>query len=100
MLQNEDEGPSDAHVDEFNLDDGGTLMVELTDDPEDDGVPGVEAETANVNGTIFALYNPGFYDDETRYEDVVETEAGGLSVGDTFTVDDNSALLDHRGADR
>ena len=91
MLQNEEEGPSDAHVDTFNLDDGGTLMVELT--PEDDDVPGVEADTANVNGRIFALYNPGFYDDETRYEDVVETEEGGLLVGDTFNVDDNSALL-------
>jgi subtilase-type serine protease len=27
------------------------------------------------------------------YEDVVETEPGGLLVGDTFNVDDNSALL-------
>jgi hypothetical protein len=56
MLQNEAEGPSDAHVDEFDLEDGGTLMVELT--PEDDLVPGVEANTAVVNGRIFALYNP------------------------------------------
>ena len=57
-------------------------------------MPGVEAETANVNGRIFALYNPGFYDDETHYQDVVETAPGGLMVGDTFTVEDNSALLD------
>ena len=57
-------------------------------------MPGVEAETANVNGRIFALYNPGFYDDETHYQDVVETAPGGLVVGDTFTVEDNSALLE------
>ncbi len=49
-------------------------MVELTDDPEEDGVPGIHANTANLNGTIFALYNPGFYEDETFYEDVIETE--------------------------
>jgi outer membrane autotransporter protein len=92
MLQNEAEGPSDAHVDEFDLEDGGTLMVELT--PEDDLVPGVEANTAVVNGRIFALYNPGFYDDETIYQDVVEAGAGGLTVDpNTFTVEDNSALL-------
>src|SRR5262249_29702496 len=30
LLQNEAEGPSEAHVDEFDLDEGGTLMVELT----------------------------------------------------------------------
>ena len=53
--------PRTSMFDEFNLDEGGTLMVELT--PEDDDVPGVEADTSNLNGRIFALYNPGFYDD-------------------------------------
>jgi hypothetical protein len=91
LLQNEEEGPAEGDVDVFNLDAGGTLMVELTDDPATDGVPGIHANTANLEGTIFALYNPGFYEDETFYEDVIETNVALNDLG--FDVQDNSALL-------
>ena len=70
MLKNEEKAVV-WHVDTFNLDPGGTLMVELTTDPTQ--VPGVEATNANVNGTILALYNRGFYDHELVYEDVADS---------------------------
>jgi hypothetical protein len=78
------------HVDTFNLYPGGTLMVELTTNPTQ--VPGVEAANANVNGTILALYNRGFYDHELVYEDVADSP--NLAVDETtFDVDNNSAVL-------
>lgn len=65
-------------------------MVELTTDPTQ--VPGVEATNANVNGTILALYNRGFYDHELVYEDVADSP--NLAVDETtFDVDNNSAVL-------
>ena len=96
LIQNANQGASAAFVNEFNLNETGTLVLELT--PEDTDAdpsktPTVQANTVNLNGgTIFAMYTPGLYEDELRYEDVVRDEQGDPLVGE-FEVDDNSALL-------
>ena len=63
LLQNEEEGPSEVHVREFNLDEGGTLMVEL-DDRRTTMCRASRPIPPISTAGIFALYNPGFYDDD------------------------------------
>ena len=71
MVQNAEEGPSSANVSNFRQYAGGVLGLELTDDPDGDGVPQINADLADIDGDVLALFKAGLYGEETVFEDVV-----------------------------
>ena len=81
-----------VNVDNYNNEGGGTVAFELTPstNPLDYAHINV-AKTANLDGTISAVYQAGLYADVQTYDDVI---VAGAQVGSFASVADNSALLD------
>ena len=68
MVHNPEEGPSKANVANFRQYAGGVLALELTDDPDGDGVPQINADLADIDGDVLALFKAGLYGEETVFE--------------------------------
>ena len=95
VLTNHDpvNGPSAVFIDTYTNHVTGTLGVELTPSTDPTDYPLVEANTANLRGTLFAEYRPGIYGGHLVYEDVIDAN---FRNGLYDQVLDNSALLETR----
>ncbi len=91
-------GPSYVVIDEFTVQRDGTLSYQLTPNntaggPTGGDYPQVNADTANLDGTLSAQFLPGFYQDKTTYEAIISAD----TLNGRFAwVKDNSVLLNTR----
>ena len=90
LLLYRNNGPSGAYVDNFFMDDTGTLGIELRADPYEH--PFVNANEATIDGRLNVVYQADLYDDLTIYHGVVKADEN-LLYGEFDEVTDNSALL-------
>jgi outer membrane autotransporter protein len=92
-------GPSQVIIDSFTVQQDGTITYQLTPNnlPGSPGNPGdypqIFADEANLGGTLKAVYLPGFYANQTVYEDIIVAgnTVGGANSFDQVT--DNSIFL-------
>jgi hypothetical protein len=89
--QSQTEGPAFVYINTFTVDDG-TITYQLTPKSNPGDYSQVFATTANLNAgsTIRAWYLAGFYDDNTFYDNVVQSDTRN---GSFDNVVDNSILL-------
>ncbi len=89
-------GPSYVFIDTFTVQPDGMLTYQLTSKntpgaPTGGDYPQVYADTANLAGTVNAVYLPAIYADQTTYEDVI---VANTRNGTFDQVTDNSILLE------
>ena len=85
------DGPSVVHVDTFTMTRGGTIGYQLTPKSGTGDYPQVFANTANLRGTLNPQFLPGFYANQTMYNDIV---VAGTRNGTFDAVEGNSILLE------
>ncbi|WP_395685452.1 autotransporter domain-containing protein [Aestuariivirga sp.] len=98
MLRNNVDGPSGASVENFTVESGGTLAIELTDEYGEGDYSQVFTKNASIQGDVAAIYRPGMYQNEYHYNNVIDiydTVTSTVVSGTGFAhVYDNSALLE------
>lgn len=82
---------SGGYVDNLTVTSTGSLAYELTTSDAAGDYAQIDANTANLDGNIVAIYNPGLYGNELYFDNVVSSDA---RTGQFAAVVDNSILLD------
>jgi len=84
-------GPSYVFIDTFTVQQDGMLTYQLTSNSAGGTYSQVTAGTANLDGTLRAVYLPAFYADQTTYNNVI---AADTRNGTFANVTDNSIFLE------